>query len=345
MRADRLVGILLLLQQRGQVTASEVAAEFEVSERTARRDLEALGTAGIPVYSVRGHGGGWRLAGGGSTDLSGLTATEAKALFLLAGPLAATPEVKAALRKLMRALPVPLRERAEAASARVIVDPAGWDRPTGSRPQPPHLDTVQHAVVEGQQLRIAYVDREGTSTSRVVHPLGVAAKGPTWYLFARTDRGQRAFRVDRIRDASPTGDPVERPADFDLADTFARFVDQVDRMRTPLVAHGRARRDSLRVLRAVLGTRLAVGGAEPDGTVAVEVRGHSVEALAAEIAGFGGWIEVHDPPELRAALAAIGTDLTATYGSGALGSRATAGDGRAGGTRQDFGQNPTLELK
>jgi predicted DNA-binding transcriptional regulator YafY len=106
MRADRLVAILLLLQTKGHVTAAEVAAELEVSERTARRDLEALGMAGLPVYSQQGRNGGWQLAGGGRTDLTGLTAAEARALFLVAGPSSsATPQVKAALRKLVRALP------------------------------------------------------------------------------------------------------------------------------------------------------------------------------------------------------------------------------------------------
>lgn len=57
-RADRLIAILLLLQQREQVTASEVALELEVSERTARRDLEALCVAGVPVYSLQGRGAG-----------------------------------------------------------------------------------------------------------------------------------------------------------------------------------------------------------------------------------------------------------------------------------------------
>src|SRR5690349_6261132 len=123
-RAHRLVAILLLLQQRGQVTASEVAEELEISERTARRDLDALGVAGIPVYSIQGRNGGWRLAGGGRTDLTGLSAAEARALFLVAGPSsAATPQLKAALRKLVRALPEPLRADAEAAASAVHVDP------------------------------------------------------------------------------------------------------------------------------------------------------------------------------------------------------------------------------
>ena len=77
MRADRLVATLLILQRRGRVTAAELARELEVSEKTARRDLEALGMAGLPVYSQAGRGGGWQLLGGASTDLTGLTADEA----------------------------------------------------------------------------------------------------------------------------------------------------------------------------------------------------------------------------------------------------------------------------
>src|SRR3954462_14320315 len=145
MRADRLVAILMLLQTRGQVTAAEVAAELEVSKRTARRDLDALGMAGLPIYSMQGRNGGWRLAGGGRTDLSGLNAAEARALFLVAGPSSsATPEVRAALRKLVRAPPEPLRNSAEAASTAVVVDPNGWDGPTTRQHATPrHLDAVQ----------------------------------------------------------------------------------------------------------------------------------------------------------------------------------------------------------
>src|SRR3954469_12677509 len=198
-RADRLVAILLLLQARGQVTAAEVAEELEVSERTARRDLDALGVAGLPIYSRQGRNGGWQLAGGGRTDLSGLTASEARALFLVAGPSsAATPEVKAALRKLVRALPEPFRDHAEAASTAVVIDPAGWDGPARPRRTPPLLDAVQRAVVESQQVSLGYRARDGAVTSRVVHPLGLAAKGSAWYLVASTDAGLRTFRVDRM---------------------------------------------------------------------------------------------------------------------------------------------------
>src|ERR687898_447258 len=136
-----------MLQARGQVTAAEVAEELEVSERTARRDLDALGVAGLPIYSRQGRNGGWQLAGGGRTDLSGLTASEARALFLVAGPSsAATPEVKAALRKLVRALPETFRAGAEAAASAVVLDPDSWDR--RHAPPPEHLDVLRRARVD-----------------------------------------------------------------------------------------------------------------------------------------------------------------------------------------------------
>ncbi len=309
------MAVLLLLQQRGKVTAAEVAAELEVSERTARRDLDALGAAGLPVYSLRGRGGGWRLAGGGSIDLSGLTDAETRALFALAGPRAATPEVKAALRKLVRALPEPLRDRALAVSDRLVVDPSGWDRPARGRP-PAQLPIVEQATIDGEQLRIAYVARDGASSERVVHPLGLAAKGSTWYLFAETDAGRRAFRVDRITAATPTGQPADRPDDFDLAATWSRFVDDVDQMRTPLIATGRAAPEIVPALRAVLGTRLRVSAPAddlPDTWVEIVLRGHRVESLATELAGFAAAVEITGPSELRQELATIGRSLAATY--------------------------------
>src|SRR5881397_2229884 len=157
-RADRLVAILMLLQTRGQVTAAEVSSELEISERTARRDLEALGMAGLPIYSRQGRNGGWQLAGGGRTDLSGLTAAEARALFLVAGPSSsATPELRAALRKLVRALPEPLRDAAQTAANAVIVDPHGWDQQPRVRRTPAHLAAVQRAVIEGEQVVLGYV--------------------------------------------------------------------------------------------------------------------------------------------------------------------------------------------
>ena len=300
MRADRLVAILLMLQARGQVTAAEVALELEVSERTARRDLDALGVAGLPIYSRQGRNGGWQLAGGGRTDLSGLTASEARALFLVAGPSsAATPEVKAALRKLVRALPEPFRDHAEAASTAVVIDPAGWDSPARPRRTPPLLDAVQRAVIEARQVTLGYRARDGAVTTRVVHPLGVAAKGAGWYLVASTDAGLRTFRVDRMSSVEPTGEAVVRPEGFDLTEAWRLITDEVDKRRMPVVARGLMSSGMVWLLRTMFGNRVRIGPPGVDGRVEVELRGHSIRSLAGETAGLGCMLEVLDPPELR----------------------------------------------
>ena len=314
MRADRLVATLLLLQARGQVTAAEVAAELEVSERTARRDLEALGIAGIPVYSQQGKGGGWRLAGRGRTDLSGLTGPEARALFLVAGPASsATPEVKAALRKLVQALPEPFREQAAATTSAVIVDRQGWGRHGPSRPPPPLLDTLQQAVVAGQVVQLDYVDRAGASSTREAHPLGLAAKGETWYLVAGTAAGRRTFRVDRVTAAVPTGARVERPEGFDLQEVWRSIAEEIDQRRAPLRVRALADPEVLGWCRYHFGTRVQIGPAGRDGRVDIELRGHGIRALVAELGSFGDRIEVVEPDELRVELAALGARLVARY--------------------------------
>ncbi|MFJ8230512.1 helix-turn-helix transcriptional regulator [Streptomyces sp. NPDC094448] len=314
-RTDRLVAVLLLLQRREQVTAAEVARELEVSERTARRDLDALAMAGVPVYSVQGRGGGWRLVGGARTDLSGLTASEARALFLVAGPAsAATPAVKAALRKLVQALPEPFRVQAEAAASSLVRDPQRWGASRVEHPPPRFLDELQDAVIRGVRVRLGYVDREGAGTERTVHPLGIVAKGPSWYLVSDTEAGRRTFRIDRVSSVEPTGDPVVRPEGFDLAESWRAIADEVDRRRTPLEIRAVCVPHGLDVLRMAFGDRLEVGGATADGRIEVVIRGNNEYVGAGELAGLVEWLEVTGPPGVRDRLASIGRALAARYG-------------------------------
>src|SRR6266568_4565247 len=80
MRADRLLSLLLLLQARKRLKARDLAERLQVSERTVYRDLDALSSAGVPVYAQRGPNGGVALLGEWRTSLTGLTEPEAKAL-------------------------------------------------------------------------------------------------------------------------------------------------------------------------------------------------------------------------------------------------------------------------
>ncbi|OPG09049.1 WYL domain-containing protein [Streptomyces sp. GKU 895] len=314
MRTDRLVAVLLLLQRREQVTAAEVARELEVSERTARRDLDALAMAGVPVYATQGRGGGWRLVGGARTDLSGLTVSEAHALFLVAGPAsAATPAVKAALRKLVQALPEPFRAQAEAAASSWVTDPRQGGASRVEHRPPRFLDALQDAVIRGVQVRLGYVDGKGAETQRTVHPLGIVAKGPAWYLVTDTEAGRRTFRIDRVSSADPTDDPVNRPEDFDLAASWREITDEVDRRRTPLEIQAVCAPDGIGILRIGLGDRLEVGGTTTDGRVEVVIRGRDEYTLAGELAGLVEWLEVTGPPRVRHHLASIGDALVERY--------------------------------
>ena len=313
MRADRLVAELLILQSRGRVTAAELAEELEISERTARRDLEALAMAGIPVYSQAGRGGGWSLIGGARTDLSGLTAAEARTLFLVAGPsAAATPQVKAALRKLVRALPEPFRADAEAAASAIVLDPSSWDR--GDVPTPVFLEDLQRAVVDGVQVRLAYVDRERRETERVVHPLGLVAKASVWYLVAGTEAGLRTFRVSRVRGVARTGDPIERPDGFDLAETWEGIKESLEIGRTPLLVTVLVDEHAVPWVRGMFGRRATIGEPRHDGRTEATLRSWSAEAAASELAALGGHVEVTSPEEVRAHLGSLGDRLVATYG-------------------------------
>lgn len=312
MRADRLVATLLVLQARGRVTAAEVAEELEVSVKTARRDLEALAMAGIPVYSQAGKGGGWSLIGGARTDLSGLTAAEARTLFMVAGPSStATPEAKAALRKLVQALPETFRADAEAAASAVVLDPAGWG---GSKaPRPPHLDELQRAVVEGRQVRLGYADRTRAETERVVHPLGLVEKGMVWYLIADTSNGMRTFRLNRVRSVVVTEDAVVRPPGFDLAETWQSVVETIEERRTVAKAVVRIDPAMAPGLRAQFASSFTVLGEADDGRLDVEVGAARPGMIAEQLAGWGALLEVVSPDDVRIHLARIGRELVDRY--------------------------------
>jgi len=312
-RATRLVSLLLLLQTRGRLTATELAAWLEVSVRTVHRDVESLAAAGVPVEAVRGPAGGYRLAGGYRTRLTGLTGDEAEALFAagIPGPAAELGlggELAAARLKLLAALPSELQERATRASRLFHLDTRGWFR---AEDRVPHLPVLAAAVWRGCRVRLRY--REGPRTvQRTVNPLGLVLKGGAWYLVARRSAGMRVYRVSRVASVRALDEAFERPSEFELAAFWAEW--------------SRAFEQSLpRVevtVRVAEGVRRHLPG-EPR----IEDDGRAVVAFPSlgdayrELLRFGADVEVLEPPELRGRIAETSREVAALYAGRASGAR------------------------
>jgi predicted DNA-binding transcriptional regulator YafY len=310
MRADRLVATLLTLQARGRVTAAQLAEELEVSVATARRDLEALSAAGIPVYPQPGRGGGWQLLGGARTDLSGLSAGEARALFLLVGPAASVDsEAKAALRKLVRALPETFRTDAQAAAEAIVIDAGEWGRP---RDEPPSLlPELQTAVVERRRVRIRYAAWNREPADRLVDPWGLVQKHGHWYLLGAVDGAERTYRIDRMLDVTVTEERASRPDDLDLVEIWNRVTTEVDRQRASASATVIADSGIVPLLRTQFGQQAVVEDELDAARSRVRVTAPTGQLLARGLAGWAEFLEVVEPHALRDELRRLGEALVA----------------------------------
>ncbi|OCC08756.1 YafY family protein [Streptomyces sp. PTY087I2] len=325
MRAGRLISLLLLLQNRGRMTAHELAAELEVSVRTVYRDVEALGAAGIPLYGDAGHGGGYRLLDGYRTRLTGLTTDEAQAVFLagLPGPAAELglgEMLAGAQLKLRAALPDGLREQAVRVQERFHLDAPGW---YGNADETPHLTAVADAVWDRYAIRVRYRRwKSPTEVERRLEPYGLVLKAGRWYLVAASGGGSpRTYRVDQILELRALGEPFEPPAAFDLAahwrEHLASFParlhtgEAVVRLSPRGVARVRERLGQM-AERAVAES----GVTEADGWTRATVPIESLDHAHAEFLKLAADLEVVEPPELRDRLTTTARELAALYGEG-----------------------------
>ncbi|MGR4850693.1 helix-turn-helix transcriptional regulator [Streptomyces sp. LARHCF252] len=269
MRADRLVSLVLLLRQRGRLTADTLARELEVSTRTVLRDIEALSAAGVPVYAERGRHGGFALLPGFRTELTGLNHDEALAL-LAAGSARGEQAfglgsaLASAMRKVVDALPENHRATASDAAQRFLVDPETdllsrrlvTDEVPGTA-----MAEVRRAVLAGHKLRIHYAATGQTPRWRTVDPIGLVTVRDRGYLLATRNGTDRTYRLSRVLAAEELPETAQRPNRVDLdriwRERSAQFLSGGDHI-TVLVRVNPARREDL------LDTALAVRAEEPD---------------------------------------------------------------------------------
>ena len=308
MLASRLLTLLMLLQTRGRMAATDLAARLEVSVRTVYRDIDALSAAGITVIAERGRSGGFRLIDGYRTELTGMTAEEAETVLLaglpgLGSELGISHIVTAARLKLLAALPS--GARAERVASRVHLDPAGWFRAVEAAPL---LPIVARAVWDERYLQIRY-RQGGEARERKVGPLGVVLKGGVWYVVAQRGGAYRSYRVSRIVAVSASNEPYSRPADFDLAAHWTQSSREYElgtyRASGTLRVSPRGQRflDLLgpHVTQAFAASQEPADGA---GWIRCKIPLESEDFGLREIARLGEDAEIVAPPALRKAMAA-----------------------------------------
>ena len=318
MRASRLVTLLLLLQTRGQLTAAELAAELEVSERTIHRDVDALSASGVPIYAERGPYGGIRLVDGYRTRLTGMTPEEAEALFLagLPGPAAELglgTVVAAAQLKVLASLPPELRARASRLVERFHLDAGDWFK--ASQPVQ-HLGAISEAVWSATRIVIDYERGDG-AVRRTLEPLGVVLKAGIWYVVAQVDDQVRTYRVSRVQGTTATTERFERPDGFDLAAYWAESAAAFEREVPRVAVEVRVHPDWVHRLRtAVGGTVMNAAerlGEDGQGWLRFRLRMDWPDEAPGVLVSAGSWVEVESPPEVRDAVATTAREVAARY--------------------------------
>jgi predicted DNA-binding transcriptional regulator YafY len=324
MRADRLVSLVLLLRQRGRLTADTLARELDVSTRTVLRDIEALSTAGVPVYAERGRHGGFALLPGFRTELTGLNHDEALALLATGagrGEFGLGSALASARRKVVDALPESHRATASDAARRFLVEPETdllSRRPVTEEVPGPAMIEIRRAVLTGHQLRIHYAATDQQPRWRTVDPIGLVTVRDRGYLLATRAGADRTYRLSRVLAAEGLPEPARRPNRVDLdriwRERCAQFLSS-DHFSVSIRLDPR-RRDEL------LSTAVAVRAAEPepDGRLRLEVTFQDSRHAEWALWQLGTDAEALAPQSLRIALRDRAAAVAARYGdsSGAV---------------------------
>lgn len=318
--------LLELLQSGGTRTSAELAERLGVDGRTVLRYVEHLRDLGIPVDSVRGRYGGYRLARHHRMPPLMLTDEEALAVvwgLLLTGRSGSGPasigNVEAATSKVRRVLPPALARQIDAVveTVNVIGGRIGEAERTGGGGEEPGarvLLGLAQAARDRRPVAFDYLPRHGRARSRTVHPHGIVALRGLLYLTGHDvgRQAERTFRLDRIAGLRLLAGTFEVPAD----------LDPVQRVVGPLAAGPGRHEVSVLVdadtvhVRALFPETLAsvepVAGVAGDGHwLRIFVRAERLEWVAGRLAALDRPFVIEQPEALHGVVAALGQKLIA----------------------------------
>ncbi|MBV8718793.1 MAG: WYL domain-containing protein [Chloroflexi bacterium] len=208
-RTDRLYALVEELRARAPrpMRASELAKRFEVTTRTIERDLLALQEAGVPIWAQPGPGGGYSLNVEATLPPLNLTPAEAAAIATALAATRAMPFAEAG-RTALQKLSNVMASAPKSTASKLVRQIRVAQGPNTSSPDQGVTDVIQQALIDSTAMEMTYRDFEGHETLRVVEPGGIMGTRHGWYLaaYCRLRQAPRAFRLDRIANATLTGE-------------------------------------------------------------------------------------------------------------------------------------------
>ena len=190
MRSERLFEIMFILLNQKRTTAQELAKEFGVSVRTIYRDMDILSSAGIPVYTVQGTGGGIFIDESYTINKSILTKEEQEKILLALQCLSPIDEIHT--ESVLNRLSAIFQKNADW----VKIDYSRWENKNDYQ----LFETLKDAILERRAVKLEYLSSYGEKTERTVYPLRLLYKSKAWYAecYCTEKNAYRFFRLTRI---------------------------------------------------------------------------------------------------------------------------------------------------
>nr|WP_090885926.1 YafY family protein [Evansella caseinilytica] len=292
MKINRLLEMTILLLNKKTVTAKELAERFEVSTRTIYRDVDVLSTAGVPVYTNKGNGGGISLLDNFALNKALISDSESESLLFALKTLQATnyPEVDAVLEKIGALF------KNAAAADWVHIDFSHW----GSKPDESRkFAEIKKAILKRKITGFDYVNSAGNKSARSIEPLRLIFKGQAWYLsgYCRTRQAFRTFRISRMKHIVVTNETFHR-----RTEECPEMIDNHDAPQNVLV-NLKLRFYPPVVYRLYDEFDDELITKKPDGTWEVRVTFPEGEWIYGYILSFGPYVEVLSPDRVRGIIA------------------------------------------
>jgi len=303
MRADRLISLILSLQDQGKTTTTRLAESLNVSRRTILRDLDALSISGIPVLAEGGPGGGVWLDPAYRTSLTGMKEAELRTLLVagdgrLLDDLGWGQTFRETQRKLRAQVPRRFEPGLEHLRRRIVLDSRWWWYESGD----PHLEKLQAAVWEDRIVEGEYQTWEGTTKPVRLEAYGLAAKAGLWYFIGRREGEWRTYRVSRFS-AAQVSRPFSRDPMFDLSEWWPAHANEFATEMTGYQFSLAIPEAQIRYLRGIAPGRVTITGPwETPGWVTVEIGLDSSLYAELVVLGLGRQCQVLSPPQLTEAV-------------------------------------------